>query len=40
MDPLTREKTIERLDREYVNYLRPIEKGGDVWLYEIIGWPR
>jgi hypothetical protein len=40
MDPLTREKTIERLDREYVNYLRPIEKDGDVWLYEIIGWPR
>ena len=40
MDAPTRESTIERLDREYVNYLRPIEKDGDVWLYEIIGWPR
>jgi hypothetical protein len=35
-----RESVTERLDREYVNYLRPIEKDGDVWLYEIIGWPR
>jgi hypothetical protein len=24
----------------YANYLRPIEKGGDVWLFEIVGWPR
>ena len=24
----------------YVDYLRPIEKDGNVWLYEIIGWPR
>ena len=31
---------IDRLDREYVNYLRPLEKDGDVWLYEIIAWPR
>ena len=22
------------------NYLRPIDKDGDVWLYEIVGWPR
>jgi hypothetical protein len=40
MDAQSREAIIERLDREYVNYLRPIEKDGDVWLYEIIGWPR
>ena len=24
----------------YANYLRPIEKGDDVWLFEIVGWPR
>jgi hypothetical protein len=40
MDAQGREAIIERLDRAYVNYLRPIEKDGDVWLYEIIGWPR
>jgi hypothetical protein len=40
MNAPTRESIVERLDREYVNYLRPIEKDGDVWLYEIIGWPR
>jgi hypothetical protein len=31
---------IDRLEREYVKYLKPIEKDGDVWLYEIIAWPR
>jgi hypothetical protein len=40
MDAKSRGSLIDRLDREYVNYLRPIEKDGDVWLYEIIGWPR
>jgi hypothetical protein len=40
MEAHSREAIIERLDRTYVNYLRPIEKDGDVWLYEIIGWPR
>ena len=40
MDAQSREAIIERFEREYVNYLRPIEKDGDVWLYEIIGWPR
>ncbi|HEX4913955.1 MAG TPA: hypothetical protein VFV51_08355 [Vicinamibacterales bacterium] len=40
MDARSRESLIERLDREYVNYLRPLEKDGDVWLYEIIAWPR
>jgi hypothetical protein len=39
-DAPTREALIDRLDREYVNYLRPLEKDGDVWLYEIIAWPR
>jgi hypothetical protein len=39
MDAGTRESMIDRLDREYVNYLRPLEKSGDVWLYEIIGYP-
>ena len=39
-DAQSRAALIDRLDREYVNYLRPLEKDGDVWLYEIIGWPR
>ncbi|HJU44502.1 MAG TPA: hypothetical protein VJ691_16870 [Vicinamibacterales bacterium] len=40
MDARSREALVERLEREYINYLRPLEKDGDVWLYEIIGWPR
>ena len=40
MDAQSRDSLIDRLDREYVNYLRPLEKDGDVWLYEIIAWPR
>ena len=40
MDARARESLVDRLDREYVNYLRPLEKDGDVWLYEIIAWPR
>ncbi|HUQ88857.1 MAG TPA: hypothetical protein VM096_14970 [Vicinamibacterales bacterium] len=40
MDSATRERVIRGLDVEYVNYLRPLDKDGDVWLYEIIGWPR
>ena len=40
MDARARESLIDRLDREYINYLRPLEKDGDVWLYEIIAWPR
>ena len=24
----------------YTRYLRPIEKSGNVWLFEIVGWPR
>jgi hypothetical protein len=40
MDERTREKTIQRIDVDYVNYLRPLEKDGEVWLFEIVGWPR
>ena len=40
IDARLRESLIDRLDREYVNYLRPLEKDGSVWLYEIIAWPR
>lgn len=36
----TRERVMRGLDSEYVDYLRPIVKDGDVWLYEITGWPR
>ncbi len=31
---------IARLENDYVNYLRPLEKDGDVWLYEIVAFPR
>ena len=40
MDPRTREKLIERVEVDYREYLRPIEKDGEVWLFEIVGWPR
>ena len=40
MDPRTRAKLIERVDVEYKAFLRPIEKDGEVWLFEIVGWPR
>jgi hypothetical protein len=40
VDANARESLIQRLDTEYVNYLRPLEKSGEVWLYEIIAWPR
>ena len=36
----TRERVMRGLDFEYADYLRPIVKDGDVWLYEITGWPR
>ena len=38
--PENRANLITRLDTEYVDYLRPLDKDGDVWLYEIVGWPR
>ena len=40
MDPRTREKVVERIEGDYKEFLRPIEKDGDVWLFEITGWPR
>jgi hypothetical protein len=40
VDARSRESLIHRLDTEYLNYLRPLEKDGEVWLYEIIAWPR
>jgi hypothetical protein len=40
VDPAAREAMIDRLDREYVNYLRPLEQDGDARLYEIIAFPR
>ncbi|MBY0496559.1 MAG: hypothetical protein K2Y23_20320 [Cyanobacteria bacterium] len=29
-----------RLDVDYAGYLKPLEKDGNVWLYEIVAWPR
>jgi hypothetical protein len=39
MDPASRPDLIRRLDVDYANYLRPLDKSGSVWLYEIVGWP-
>jgi hypothetical protein len=39
MNAAARERVTRGLDVEYADYLRPIEKDGNVWLYEIIGWP-
>ena len=35
-----RDELIKRLDTDYVGYLKPLEKDGNVWLYEIVAWPR
>ena len=35
-----RDELVRRLDTDYVGYLRPVEKDGNVWLYEIVAWPR
>ncbi|MGE3490726.1 MAG: hypothetical protein AB7N29_12030 [Vicinamibacterales bacterium] len=40
MDRQTRESLIERIEVTYRDYLRPIDKDGDTWLFEIVGWPR
>jgi hypothetical protein len=40
MAPAARADLIQRLDGEYAGNLRPIEKSGDVWLYEIVSWQR
>ena len=31
---------VARLENDYLGYLKPLEKDGDVWLYEIVSWPR
>lgn len=40
MAPDDRTDLIRRLDVDYAGYLRPLEKDGNVWLYEIVAWPR
>ena len=40
MAPPARDELIKRLDNDYVGYLKPLEKDGNVWLYEIVSWPR
>jgi hypothetical protein len=40
MSPAARADLVRRLDVDYASYLRPLEKSGDVWLYEIVSWPR
>lgn len=40
MDRQTRESLIERVEVTYRDHLRPIEKDGEVWLFEIVSWPR
>lgn len=40
MSPDDRASLVKRLDTDYVGYLRPLEREGDVWLYEIVSWPR
>jgi hypothetical protein len=37
-DHRSRAKLIEALDR-YRDYVRPLGREDDVWLYEIVGWP-
>lgn len=35
----SRDEVVGKLDT-FADYLRPIDKTGDVWLFEIVGWPR
>ena len=35
----SRDQVVGQLET-FANYLRPIDKTGDVWLFEIVGWPR
>jgi hypothetical protein len=37
-DRRSRERLVERID-QYGQYLRPLAKEGDVWLFEIVAWP-
>lgn len=38
-DGRSREKLLGRIQNEYAPYLRPVVQEGNVWLYEIVGWP-
>lgn len=38
-DRRNREKLMQRLE-QYQQYLAPLSREDDVWLYEIVGWPR
>ena len=40
MAPPDRADLITRIDTDYLGYLRPLEKDGEVWLYEIVARPR
>ena len=40
MAPEVRTSLVHRLEVDYVNNLRPLSKDGNVWLYEIVSWPR
>ncbi len=35
-----RASLVARLESDYLGYLRLLERDGDVWLYEIVAWPR
>jgi hypothetical protein len=35
----SRDEIVGKLE-QYTNYLRPLSREGDIWLFEIIGWPR
>jgi len=39
-DERSREKLVARIQTDYVAYLRPLVQEGNVWLFEIVGWPR
>jgi len=38
-DRRSREKLLERIER-YGEFLAPLSREDEVWLYEIVGWPR
>jgi hypothetical protein len=38
-DRVSRPRLLQRIE-EFSPYLRPLAKDGDVWLFEIVGWPR
>jgi 4-amino-4-deoxy-L-arabinose transferase-like glycosyltransferase len=40
MGPEARTSLVARLENDYLGYLRPLEKDGDVWLNDIVAWPR